>query len=118
MLDVIDSPKASKALLRPPSGSTSNAYGKLFSRSDLADVVAMAARLPQPPTGQAYHLWLTSGGQTRLAGVLSINDQGFGLLTFKADHAGPVYESAQLTLQSLGATTPTTPAILTWSAPS
>ena len=106
VLEVVDSPKMSKVLLRPPSGSTSIAYGKIYTRPDFDDVVVMAARLPMPTAGQAYHVWVTDGTQLRLAGVLTVNAQGFGLLIFKADKPGPIYQSAQLTLQPLGADKP------------
>ena len=85
-----------------------------FTRSDLAHVVAMVARLPQPAPGQAYHLWLSRQGQLELAGTLSVNDQGFGLLVFDADDNGPVYEAVQLTLQPIGSLTPAGEPILLW----
>ncbi len=116
VLEVIDSSETVKAFLRPTQ-SDSASYGKLYTRPDLSHVVAMAARLPQPPAGQAYHLWLTGEGRTQLAGVLKLNDQGFGLLILEADHNGPVYESAQLTLQPEGSATPPAPPILFWEAP-
>lgn len=113
VLEVIDSRNTVKALLRATeSGSTS--YGKLYTRPDLPHVVAMAARLPQPPPGHAYHLWLTSQGQTQLAGVLAVNEGGFGLLVFDADRNGPVYDSALLTLQPDGGVTPTENTALLW----
>jgi hypothetical protein len=115
VLEVVDSNQTVKHVLRPPGGITpTSPYGKLYTRSDLRHVVAMAARLSQPPAEQAYHLWLTSQGQTHLAGVLAVNAQGFGLLVFDADHAGPVYEAAQLTLQPEGSTAPSGAPILTW----
>ena len=117
VLEVVDSSKTVKRVLRPPGGG-SPAYGKLYTRPDLAEVVVMAARLSPPPPGQAYHLWLTSEGQTHLAGVLAVNDQGFGLLVFEADRPGPAYEAAQLTLQAEGATAPAGPPILAWEASS
>jgi hypothetical protein len=117
VLEVIDSNKTSRVVLRSPAGSDSSAYGKLFTRSDLPHVVAMAARLPQPPPGQAYHLWVTpSQGQTELAGVLKINEQGFGLLIFDADHDGPVYDSVQATLQPQGSRSPSGSPVLVWQA--
>lgn len=51
----------------------------------MAYVVAMAARLPQPPPGQAYHLWLVQGEQTELAGMMKINQDGFALVIYEAD---------------------------------
>lgn len=114
VLEVIDSNKTTRRVLLPPEKGSSDAYGKLFTRSDLTHVVAMAARLPQPPAGQAYHLWLTSDDQTRLAGVMQVNEQGFGLLVFDASHNDPAYDTAQLTLQPVGSATPTDTPILTW----
>ncbi|MCE7989748.1 MAG: hypothetical protein DYG89_52045 [Caldilinea sp. CFX5] len=73
------------AQLGAPGSEGSNAYGKVFTRSDMAYVVAMAARLPQPPPGQAYHLWLVQGEQTELAGMMKINQDGFALVIYEAD---------------------------------
>jgi len=114
VLEVIDSNQTIRRVLLPPEKGSSNAYGKLFTRADLPHVVAMAARLLQPPAGHAYQLWVTSADQTRLAGVMNVNEQGFGLLVFDADRDGPVYDSAQITLQPLGSTTPAGSPILAW----
>ena len=119
VLEVVDSPRTVRRVLlapEPREDSPFPSYGKLFTRTDMRHVVAMVARLPQPPTGQAYHLWLSTGGLTQLAGTMSVNDQGFGLLVFDADRDGPIYESAQLTLQSVGSTTPAGDPILVWQA--
>jgi anti-sigma factor RsiW len=115
VLEVVDADDATRLILRSPDPD-SRAYGKLFTRPDLPHVVAMAARLPIPPEGQTYHLWLTSQGRTFLAGVLPVNDQGFGLLTFDADQDGPIYEAARLTLQAVGAEAPGGETMLAWSA--
>jgi anti-sigma-K factor RskA len=114
VLEVIDSSKTTRRVLLPLEKGSSDAYGKLFTRSDLPHVVAMAARLPQPPPGQAYHLWVISAGQTHLAGVMKVNEQGFGLLVFDADRNGPVYDSAELTLQPIDSTTPADSPLLIW----
>jgi hypothetical protein len=115
VLEVIDSRKTTKAFLRA-TASDSNSYGKLFTRSDFRDVVAMAGRLPVPPAGQAYHLWVTEAGQTNLAGIMKVNDKGFGLLVFTADQPGPVYEAAQLILQPIGSTSSSGTPIIAWQA--
>jgi anti-sigma factor RsiW len=117
VLEVVDSSKTTRQILRPVD-EESNAYGKLFVRSDLPDVVVMAARLPTPPEGQAYHLWLTSGGQLVDAGVFPIDDQGFGLLTIEADRPGPTYEAAELRLQPPGVEGPAGTVALRWDAAS
>lgn len=113
VLEVVDSDKTQRSVLLPPDAE-SDAYGKLFTRSDMHHVVAMAARLPQPSAGQAYHLWLTNGAETQLAGIMAVDKDGFGLLIFEADQAGPVYDSTQLTRQPLGSTTPDNNPILVW----
>jgi len=119
VLEVVDSNQTIRRVLRSPhpeNDSPLPSYGKLFTRSDLPHVVAMVARLPQPPAGQAYHLWLTRQGQTTLAGVMAVNEPGFGLLVFDADQNNPSYEAAQLTLQPMGSTTPSDNLILSWEA--
>jgi len=117
VLEVIDSSKTTKAFLRA-TASDSNSYGKLFTRSDLPEVVAMAGRLPIPSAGQAYHLWVTQHGQTHLAGIMKVNEKGFGLLVFTADEPGPVYEAAQLILQPIGSMSPSGTPIISWQASS
>jgi anti-sigma factor RsiW len=114
VVDIIDSPKTVKALLRATQPG-SKAYGKIFIRPDMPNVVVMAGRLPPPPTGQAYRVWLTSGSTTRLAGQLALN-AGFGALILDAGQAGPVYDSAQVVLQSSGSTSPAGTIVLQWQA--
>lgn len=113
VLEIVDSGKTTRRVLRA-TDPDSRAYGKVFTRSDMPQVVAMAARLPQPPPGQAYHLWLTEGDQTVLAGVMKIDHEGFAILIYAANRNGPEYTRAQLTLQLVGADTPLGDPILTW----
>jgi len=115
VLEVIDSSKTTKAFLRATT-SDSKSYGKLFTRSDFPDVVAMAGRLPVPPAAQGYHLWVTKEGQTYLAGIMKVNEKGFGLLVFSADEPGPVYEAAQLILQPIGSTSRIGTPTISWQA--
>jgi hypothetical protein len=115
VFEVVDSPQTVKRLLRPASPGFTDSYGKLYTRPDLREAVAMSARLPGPPEGRAYHLWLTSGGRTRLAGVLALRD-GFGFLVVKGDRPGPAFERAELTLQAPGGPRPAGTPVLRWSA--
>jgi hypothetical protein len=101
VLEVVDSKQTRRALLLPPQGSRSRAYGKLFTRPDSRFVVAMAARLPQPPSGRSYHLWLTQNGRTRRAGEMTVT-RGFTLIVLRARRPGPVYDRARVTLQPAG----------------
>lgn len=114
VLEVVDSEQTERLVLLPPS-PTSNAYGKVFTRADMPYVVAMAARLPQPPADKAYHLWLTHGPTTELAGVMVLDGDGFAMLIYEADRDGPSYDTAALTLQPLGANEPAGEPLLVWS---
>jgi anti-sigma factor RsiW len=116
VLEIVDSPKMNKVLLRPPVKDSSTAYGKLYTRPDMSSAVAMAARLVPPPAGQSYHLWLTSEGKTQLAGLLTVNNEGFAMLTFDSGRQGPAYEAVKVTLQPVGSTVPVDPPILIWQA--
>src|SRR6266545_1298662 len=117
VFEVVDSRETDKAFLRTTRerGPFARSYGKLYTRPDLSDVVAFANRLPEAPKGRAYHLWLTVGGRTKLAGVLTVRD-GFGLVVFKAQRPGPKYGAAVLTLQKPGADAPAGTPVLTWRA--
>jgi hypothetical protein len=105
VFEVVDSPRSTKTSLKAPvSGST--AYGKVYVRSDLPFVVAMAGNLPPVPGGQSYYLWLTlDTGETVLAGTLK-PEEGFASLVYQADRNGPVFQSVRVTAQAPGATAP------------
>ncbi len=117
VFEVVDSRETNKAFLRSTQqqGPFARSYGKLYTRPDLPDVVAFAARLPEAPEGRAYHLWVTRAGRTELAGVLTVRE-GFGLLVFKTGRRGPRYGKAVLTLQRPGAQVPAGTRVLTWRA--
>jgi hypothetical protein len=117
VLEVVDSRHTVKRVLLPPDErAESRAYGKVFTRTDLPDVVAMANRLPQPRAGQAYHLWATAAGRTRLVGVMPLDTQGFALLVFRADQRGPRYENVRVLLHRKGARRPSGVPVLAWDA--
>jgi Anti-sigma-K factor rskA/Putative zinc-finger len=119
VLEVVDSRHTVRRVLLPPDErSDSRAYGKVFTRTDLPDVVAMANRLPQPGAGQAYQLWVTTAGDRRLVGVMPLDRQGFALLVFKADRPGPRYANVQVLLQAKGATRPNGKPVLVWDTQS
>src|SRR5262245_12111752 len=72
VFDVVDSQATTKRVLRSVADSGPSApYGKVFTRSDSADVVAMVNRLSQPPAGQRYQLYLyRTDGTINAAGSL------------------------------------------------
>lgn len=114
VVEIVDSRETTRAVLLPP-GRDSRTYGKLFTNSELRDVVVMAARLTQPGDGEVYRLWLAADGRTRSPGTLELNERGFGLLLFKAEHAGPSYDAARVVLQRDDARTPAGRVVLAWS---
>jgi hypothetical protein len=111
--ELADSPRTEKLFLRSVGGRFARSYGKVYTRPDLPDVVAFAARLPRADAGRAYHLWLTQDGRVTLAGVLTIRD-GFGVVVFRADAPGPRFDVAELTLQAPGARAPGGVPVLSW----
>ena len=100
VFDVVDSPATTKRVLRSPADSSPGApYGKVFSRSDSADVVAMVNRLPQPPAGERYQLYLTrTDGTIDVAGWLPVDADGFSYLVFRSDRAGPAFRHIEVRL--------------------
>ncbi len=102
VFDVVDSPATTKRVLRSVADSGPSApYGKVFSRSDSADVVAMVNRLPQPPAGQQYQLYLyRTDGAISAAGSLPVDSEGFSYLVFRCDRAGPTFDHIEVRLGS------------------
>lgn len=102
VFDVVDSQATTKRVLRSVADSGPSApYGKVFSRSDSADVVAMVNRLPQPPTGERYQLYLyRSDGTINVAGSLPVDSEGFSYLVFHSDRAGPTFDHIEVRLGS------------------
>ncbi|MDQ3657360.1 MAG: hypothetical protein M3457_20085 [Chloroflexota bacterium] len=62
----------------------------------------MAGRLPSTVDGATFHVWVAANGETALAGELTVDENGFGLLVFTEDRPGPTYERAFVTLQTPG----------------
>lgn len=116
VLEVVDSNRTTRAVLKSQEpGST--AYGKLYTRSDFADVVAMAGRLPPTPSGESYYLWVSSNGTPRLAGELTTNDDGFGMVVFDSGTVGPLFDEAFVTRQTPPAQAPAGTRVLAWERP-
>lgn len=108
VFDVVDSSATTKRVLRSIADNGPSApYGKVFSRSDSADIVAMVNRLPQPPSGQRYELYLIrTDGSNNDAGSLPIDADGFSYLVYRCDRVGPTFNHIEVRLGSR--------AILTW----
>ncbi|MGH2530774.1 MAG: anti-sigma factor domain-containing protein [Thermomicrobiales bacterium] len=115
VIEVLDAPDGETRFLAPLSDE-STAYGKVYTRSDIPDVVVMANRLPPPPGGMAYHVWLTVDGRTVYAGALPLSDKGFGVLIHEASRPGPVYDAVQITLQPTEPSEPGGEVVLRWTA--
>lgn len=78
----------------------STSYGKVFTRPSMPYVVVMAGRLPEAPSDATFHVWITADGRASLAGELTVDDHGFGLLVYTVEEPGPNYDAAFVTLQS------------------
>jgi hypothetical protein len=95
VLEVLDSTTTTRRLMRSVDPDHPDAYGKLWTRGDDADVVVMVDRLPQPAPGQAYQLTLVmADGTTMSPGQLVVDPDGFAMLLFTADRKGPAFRSA------------------------
>jgi hypothetical protein len=100
VLEVLSSNTTVQRSLRPvdpapPALHTS--YGKLWTRADDPDVVVMVNRLPQPPPGQHYEVYVFSDGHTIDCGGLRLDREGFAMMLFRANRNGPTspYATAQ-----------------------
>jgi hypothetical protein len=119
IFEVVDSDQTTRHFLQatenaPHLPDAAPPYGKVFIRADLPYVISMTGRLPPPPAGQVYNLWLFSEGGTQLAGTMMPDDAGFGTLLYQASENGPLYESAQLVLQDENSSTPSGVPVLMW----
>jgi hypothetical protein len=114
VFEIVDSPSTTKLSMRSTDGS--GAYGKIFTKADASDVVVMVNRLSQPQPGQTYLLWLSSSGNTKLAGHLDVDSDGFAYLIYRTDRKGPTYQSAVVTLQSPNDKTPSSVALLRYQS--
>jgi hypothetical protein len=100
VFEVVDSQATTKRVLRAVAGSGPAApYGKVFSRSDSADVVAMVNRLPSPPPGQRYELYLyRTDGTVTAAGSLPVDSEGFSYLVYHSRRVGPTFDHIEVRL--------------------
>jgi hypothetical protein len=102
VLEVLSSNTTMQRPLRPVDPAPPafhSSYGKLWTRADDSDVVVMVNRLPQPPPGQHYEVYvMTSDGHTIDCGTLRLDSEGFAMMLFRADRNGPSYQRAVVTL--------------------
>jgi anti-sigma-K factor RskA len=80
--------------VRAALGTTSSGTGTVLVVSDL----------PQPGTGQAYHLWLFSNGAAVFAGVWVPDDHGDVIASLGADLRS--YDRMELALEPVGSSAP------------
>ena len=111
VFDVVDARNVIKTTLRSPTDDSPTApYGKVFTRPDMPYVVAMAGRLPPPPAGREYHLYVDD----RRIGTIAPNDGGFGYVVYRADAVGIGYQQARVVLEAPQATSATGSVVLVW----
>jgi hypothetical protein len=97
VFDVVDARNVSKVTLRSPNDDSPTApYGKAYVRPDMPYVVAMAGRLPPPPSGLEYHFYLDD----RLIGRLAPNDGGFDYFVYRASQVGITFRQARVVVEA------------------
>lgn len=99
-----------------PTTPNSRASGKVLIRPDLDTVVVTTNHLPQPPLGKEYLLWVTARGLQQLAGILKVNETGYGVLVFETDRKGPIFKAIDLVLQAPNSVLPSGDRVLSWEA--
>jgi hypothetical protein len=97
VFEIVDSRSVAKTTLRSTADDSPTApYGKVFTRPDMAYVVAMVGRLAPAPHGREYHLYLDG----KRIGTLTPNDAGFAYLVFRAENVGISYVQARVVAES------------------
>jgi hypothetical protein len=89
-------------------------YGKVFIRPDMLYVVAMGGRLPPPPAGEVYQLWLFTGETPHWAGTFEVDENGFASLIYTAEQIGPAYDQILVVRQAPTSPTPDGTLFLGW----
>lgn len=122
IFEIVDAEDNTRLFLSPQSDNRrpggAPPYGKVFVRPDMPYVIAMGGRLPEPPSGDVYHLWLFNEKQAQLAGELIVNDVGFASLIYEADRNGLVFHKALVIAQEPDATTPDGEVLLSYTSDS
>lgn len=115
IFELVDSQDTQRVYV-PAVDDGSNSYGKIYTRPDKTGIVFLGGNLPKPPQGYGYHIFLTNEDSRYLAGVLDVNDEGFGLILVDTHGYIPRYDEVDVALQPLNSTEPGKP-ILSWNAP-
>jgi hypothetical protein len=71
-LDLIQAPETREVTFG--QGQPAPPRGRVFFRT--SDVLLIASRLPPPPPGKTYEMWIISGGKPAPAGLFSSNPAG------------------------------------------
>ena len=114
VLNAMQQPGAASVPLESSSGSTGGLVE--ISGPDLERMYIYGSDVPAPLPGNAYQLWLGSGGSFTAVGAPFVPDGGLVLLELTVDPS--IYDELLITEEALGAepTAPTPEGGHTWSA--
>jgi hypothetical protein len=102
------------AVTRPLQGTSlaPSAAIRLIMDGETNSAMLMASRLPPPPAGQVYQVWLGRQGARMPAARLTVDDQGDGECTLELDSSVHSYDSAWITLEpARGSPMPSSPGV-------
>lgn len=96
----------------PAGEATAAAASVVYDPSQMVGLV-FAQNLPPLPAGQAYQMWLIRGEERTSGGLFVVDDDGRGVLTFKAPQPLQSYDAIGITREpSTGSAGPTTPPVV------
>ena len=114
IFELVDSQTTQRTLVAPVD-SDSSAYAKVYTRPDMSGIVVLGGRLMPPPEGYGYQVYFTQNNYRYLAGVLDVNEAGFGVMLVDTDPYIPELDEISFALQALDSTEDIEP-VLYWQS--
>ena len=96
------------------AGSGADAYGTLYLAPDGSQAVMVIDKIPPPPTGRVYQVWLVQNGQRTSAGLFTVGGDSRTQLLLNAPKPLRSYQSLGITVEPAphGSSGPTTPKVI------
>jgi anti-sigma-K factor RskA len=96
--DLIQAPETREVTFG--QGQPAPPRGRVFFRT--SGVLLIASRLPAPPPGKTYEMWIISGGKPAPAGLFSSNSQGNAIHLYRPPAAPTEGDVIAVTLEAAG----------------
>lgn len=110
--EIVESTETRQLVLEPQEDLLA-ASGRLYTNPENPTLVLTATGLPQPQEGEGYFVWYGSDESFELAGSLTVNEDGFGLIVFESDEKETM-NFAQIAIQPVNDLT-TGKLVLRWA---